>query len=63
MHFESVLRPAAARLRRDGKCSGGPAAVGPVRSTGKNSRSSRDTSALRAFVNYGKNALVHIFNS
>ena len=38
--------------------AGRPPPGGPVRSTGKNSRSSRDTSALRAFVHYGKNGIV-----
>jgi hypothetical protein len=38
--------------------AGRPPPGGPVRSTGKNTRSSRVTSALRAFVLYGKNAIV-----
>jgi hypothetical protein len=41
-----------------GVTAGRPPPGGPVRSTGKNTRSSRVTSALWAFVLYGKNAIL-----
>jgi hypothetical protein len=41
--------------------AGQPPSGGPVRSTGKNTSSSRVTSALWAFVLYGKNATVLSF--
>ncbi len=65
--FEFVLGPRL--IGSDGTGSarrvavGRPPPGGPVRSTGKNTRSSRDTSALWAFVQYGKNDTVPCYRT